>query len=335
MKVRHQFVYIIAALVALPLVGTVASAATIEVVQTFDISGMGRNTEPQKINDRGDIVGAVVDPVAGVTRGFFRGLRGHVSSTFVDPNDTGSVTQGRGINNAREICGNYTNGSDGTSHAYFLMHGVFTGFDIPDASGTLALGINNAGDFAGTVIESDGIAQDGYISLGGTITQFAIPGATATLAYQLNASNQSTGYYVDADGVTPHGYLRDSDGTLTFPIDPDGSVGTVLFGNNDSNWVVGRYTDAEGVTHGLFFMTPGEFVTFDYPGSAFTSLNGINQEGFICGRYVDASGAEHGIIAKVNPSGTNEPNKNNVLPVTALKLIQPSPERSGIGAPAL
>jgi hypothetical protein len=335
MKVRHLSVYIIAALVAAPLVGSVGSAATIEVIETFDVAGMGRNTEPQKINDRGDIVGAVVDPVAGVTRGFFRGRKGQFNSTFVEPNDTGNVTQGRGINNAREICGNYTNGSDGTSHAFFLARGVFTGFDITDASSTLALGINNAGDFSGSVVASDGVTQSGYISVGGTITQFAIPDASATLTYQLNASNQSVGYYVDADGVTLHGYLRDSDGTLTFPIDPDGSVSTILFGNNDSNWAVGRYSDAEGVTHGLFFMTPGDFVTFDFPGSAFTSLNGINQQGFICGRYVDASGSEHGFVAKVDPDGTNKPNKNNGLPVTALKLVQPSPERSGIGAPAL
>lgn len=333
MRTRHLFVYIIAALVALPLVGTAASAATIEVVETFDVSGMGRNTEPQKINDRGDIVGAVVDPVAGVTRGFFRG-RGHFSSTFVDPNDTGNLTQGRGINNARVICGNYTDGSDGTSHGYFLSHLVFTEFDLPDVSGTVPLGINNAGDFAGTFIENDGVTQDAFLSLSGMITTFAIPDAGATLAYQINASNQSTGYYVDADGVT-HGYLRDSDGTLTFPIDPDGSVGTVLFGNNDSNWVVGRYADAAGITHGLFFMTPGEFVTFDYPGSAFTSLNGINAEGFICGRYVDASGGEHGIIAKVNPNGRSEPNKTNALPVTPIKPVQPSPARSGIGVPVL
>lgn len=332
MKVRHLLVYIVAVLVALPLVGTVASAATIEVIETFDISAIGRNTEPQKINDQGDIVGAVVDPVAGVTRGFFRGRHGPSKSTFVDPNDTGNLTQGRGINNARVVIGNYTDGSDGTSHGYFLSHLVFTEFDLPDVSGTVPLGINNAGDFAGTFIENDGITQEAFLSLGGAITTFAIPDAGATLAYQVNASNQSTGYYVDADGVT-HGYLRDSDGTLTFPIDPDGSVGTVLFGNNDSNWVVGRYTDAEGITHGLFFMTPGEFVTFDFPGSAFTSLNGINARGFICGRYVDASGVEHGIIAKVNPNGTNESNKSNVVPV--LKLVQPSPERSGIGAPAL
>src|SRR5882724_13551979 len=139
MRTRHLFVYIIAALVALPLVGTAASAATIEVLETFDFPGVGQLTEPQKINDRGDIVGAVVDTASGAIQGFFRGRNGQFSG-FVEPNDTGNLTQGRGINNPREICGNYTNGSDGTSHGYFLSHGVFTEFDLPDASGTLPLG---------------------------------------------------------------------------------------------------------------------------------------------------------------------------------------------------
>ena len=334
MRVRYLLSNISAALVALPLLGSVTSAATINVIETFDISGMGRLTEPQKINDRGDIVGVVVDPVTGAARGFFRGRHGQFNNVFVEPNDTGNVTQGRGINNARVVCGNYTNGSDGTSHGFFLVRGAFTGFDIPDTSSTIPLGINDAGDFSGSVVLNDGVTQNGFVSVGGTTTQFAIPGATATLAYQVNASNQSTGYYVDVDGVT-HGYLRDSDGTLTFPIDPDGSVGTVLFGNNDSNWVVGRYTDADGITHGLFFMTPGEFVTFDFPGSAFTSLNGINAQGFICGRYVDDAGIEHGIIARVDVNGTNDPIKNSGLSVTALKPVQQTAERTGIGAPAL
>ena len=48
MKARHRFVYIIAALVGLPLVGTAASAATIEVIETFDISGMDQPT-PVKV----------------------------------------------------------------------------------------------------------------------------------------------------------------------------------------------------------------------------------------------------------------------------------------------
>jgi len=52
------------------------------------------------------------------------------------------------------------------------------------------------------------------------------------------------------------------------------------------------------VTHGLFFLPPNNFFTFDYPGSTFTSLNGINDRGIICGRYV-ASGIAHGFLARV------------------------------------
>src|SRR4030095_16873189 len=96
-----------------------------------------------------------------------------------------------------------------------------------------------------------------------------------------------------------HGYYRDANGALHFPIDPSGSVVTILFGLNDRNWVVGRYADASGVTHGLFFVPPNQFSTFDYPGSTFTSLNGINDQGLICGRYVDASGIAHGFLARV------------------------------------
>ena len=76
MKVRHLFSA--AALVALPLIGTVASAATIEVIETFDFPGAGKFTQPQKINDRGDIVGTVIDAVTGVNKGFYRGRDGQV-----------------------------------------------------------------------------------------------------------------------------------------------------------------------------------------------------------------------------------------------------------------
>jgi hypothetical protein len=92
--------------------------------------------------------------------------------------------------------------------------------------------------------------------------------------------------------------------------------------------VVGRYTDSSGVTHGLFFVPPNEFFTFDYPGSTFTSLNGINAQGFICGRYRDASGIEHGILARVtgvpraDEAGTEM--KANVSP-SLVTPLNPSP----------
>ncbi len=332
MKARHLFGYAIAALVALPLIGTVSSAATIEVIETFDFPGVGRLTQPQKINDNGDIVGTVIDAATGESRGFYRGRGGRFSGGFIEPNDTGMLTQARAINNARVICGVYGNGSDGSSHGYFLAHHIFTEYDAPGVVDTFLLGINDAGDFAGSI--SDPTFQDGFVSVGGTITAFSVPGASATIANNLNASNQTQGFYVDAADDTVHGFLRDGDGTLTFPIDPAGAVETVLFGNNDANWIVGRYTDASGITHGLFFITPGEYVTFDFPGSAFTSLNGINQQGYICGRYVDAAGGQHGFLAKVNPNGISEPNNNNALPVTPIKPLRSFPARAGIGAPA-
>jgi hypothetical protein len=333
MKSKNPLIYILAVLTTLPLVGTVAPAATIEVLQTFDFPGEGNTTLPQKISDQGVMVGTVID-VNGVTKGFFYKPRiGRFSDeAFSDPNDTGNLTQGRGINNKRHACGEYLNGSDGTFHGYVLTHPTFSNFDVIDAVDTIPLGINNVEDFVGTVVFSDG-TQPAFVSLRGSVTTFAVPGATATVAYQLNRGNQIIGYYIDPDGIT-HGYMRDGHGNLTFPIDVAGATGTILFGNNDLSWGVGRYTDASGATHGLFFITPDDILTFDYPGSTFTSLNGINKEGFIVGYYLDAVGISHGIWAKVNLDATSKPNTN--MPVAPVKPAYPSPEMLRIGAaPAL
>ena len=329
MRVRHFI--ITAALAGLPLFSNAASAASIELIETFDFPGVGKLTEPQKINDRGDIVGTVIDAATGVAKGFHRDRNGQFSGPFVEPNDTAGLTNARGINNARVICGNYTDGSDGRSHGFLLARRAFSDADIPGASETLAFGINNAGDLAGTLVASDGVTQSAFLSAGGSVTIFDVPGAAATLAYQVNNANQTAGFYFDTESVT-HGFLRASDGTLSYPIDPEGSTGTILFGNNDSNWVVGRYTDSAGMSHGLFFVTPDEFVSYDYPGATLTSFNGINAQGYITGRYVDTDGIEHGILAKVHLDGTSDP--SNILPAKVSKVVPSSPARSVIGEPA-
>jgi hypothetical protein len=300
MKPKRIFISILAVLFVFPLIGTFAQQASnsgsIEVITTFDYPGPGNSTLPQKITEKGDIVGEFIDST-GVARGFVRFSDGSFSAPIVDPNDTVGFTEGRGINNSGTVCGDY-NTSDGNSHGFFLSGGTFTGYDVPGALSTAVLGINDPGDFAGTFSDDDVIGQ-AFVSISGTLTSFSVPAATATLAYQINNSKQLVvGYYVDASGIL-HGYYRDSAGALHFPIDPSGSVGTVLFGDNNKNWVVGRYADSSGVTHGLFFTTPNNFFTFDYPGSTFTSLNGISSQGNICGRYVDASGIAHGFIARV------------------------------------
>jgi hypothetical protein len=329
MKPRHLIIKTLAVLLALPLAGHLARAATIEVLETFDYPG-ALLTQPQKINDHGVIAGVFIDASTGATEGFYRSRNGTFSGPVIDPNDDAAFTQVRGVNNRRTIVGNY-NTSDGISHGFFLSHQVFTTFDVSSVF-TVVLGINNAGDFSGSFINDQSGVQEGFVDIGGNLINFAVPVATNTLAYQINGSNEATGYYIDSvDGLT-HGYLRDSDGTLTFPIDPDGSTGTILFGNNASNWVVGRYSDASGVTHGLFFTTPGDFTTFDFPGSTFTSLNGINSKGYICGRYTDSNGIDHGFLAKVNVHDTAAPHRNKV--VVPLRPVNPKPEISRMVVPA-
>ncbi len=336
MQLKRPLTYILAVLITLPLVGAVARATTIDIFQTFDFPGEGSSTLPQKISDQTDVVGTTF-AVNGKKKAFvYKIKKQKFSPPFAAPYDTGNVTQGRGINNKRHVCGEYMSGGDGTFHGYLMISGAmntltFYQFDLASSLDTLPLGTNNIGDLAGTAIFSDG-TQPGFISLHGVVTTFAVPEATATFAYQLNTSNQVVGYYIDSNGVT-HGYKRDSAGVLTYPIDVPGSTGTLLLGNNDSNWGVGRYTDTLGLTHGLFYVTPDNILTFDYPGSAYTSLNGINKDGLICGYYLDAAGLGHGFVLRVNLTANGKANTNaGMAPV---KPAYDMPEVSGIALPAL
>ncbi len=339
MKPKHIFASILAVLFVFPLIETFAQQApnsgSIEVITTFDYPGTGNSTLPQKINERGDVVGVFIDS-SGVTRGFVRFSDGSFSDPIVDPNDTVGFTEGRGINNSRTVDGDYI-GSDGFLHSFFLSNGTFTEYDVPGVVETNLLSINDAGDFTGGFDpDGSGIFQ-AFVSVGGTLTSFSVPGALSTFAYEINNSKQLVvGYYIDSSGIL-HGYFRDASGALHFPIDPSGSTATILFGLNGRNLVVGRYADSSGVTHGVFFVPPNTFITFDYPGSTFTSLNGINDQGFICGRYVDASGIAHGFLARTR--GTLSGNEAGMLvtplnPSSPVRPLNPSPSAWGGAMPA-
>ncbi len=338
MKSKQIIISILAVLFVFPLMGTFAQQApnsgSIEVITTFDYPGAGNLTLPQKINERGDVVGEFIDS-SGVTRGFVRFSDGSFSDPIVDPNDTVGFTEGRGINNPRTVVGDYA-ASDGTIHSFFWSDGTFTEYDVPGALQTNLLGINEPGDVTGGFDDGSGVFQ-GFIDHHGTITSFSVPGAAGgTFAYEINNNKKLTvGYYIDSAGIL-HGYYRDKNGALHFPIDPPGSVATVLFGVDNKNEVVGRYADASGATHGLFFVPPDSFFTFDYPGSTFTSLNGINQQGIIVGRYADAAGIAHGFLARVR--GTPHANEASKLiaPLNQPSLaapLNPSPSAWGGAVP--
>lgn len=333
MKPKTPLVWILAVLSVLPLLGTVAPGATITVLQTFDYPFLPNATAtlPQKVSDQGVLVGTVMDSESNALGFNYKFRLGRFSAPIREPNDTGGVTQGRGINNRRHVVGEYLNGSDGTFHGYKLLFPVFAEIDVSGAIDTFPLGINNFGDVCGSVSLTGG-TQPAYITVGHTTTMFSVPEASATFAYQLNASNEIIGSYIDVNGI-PHGFKRDSLGNLTFPIDVTDAVGTFLFGNNDLNWGVGRFTDQSGFTHGLFFITSDNIQTFDYPGASFTSINGVNATGIACGYYLDEIGNAHGFIAKIDPNGTSKPASK--LPLTPVKPAYLLPQIPGFVAPAL
>src|SRR5215469_9626318 len=210
MKPKQIFISILAVLFVLPLMGTFAQQApnsgSISVITTFVYPGTVKSTQPQKINDEGDIVGTYVDSL-GVQRGFVRFSNGNFSSPIVEPNDTKNLTQARGINNSGTVCGDYI-GSDSFDHGFFLSGGAFTQYNVPGAIATVVLGINNVGDFVGGFSEGSGIFQ-AFVNLGGNVTPFNVSGASTTFANQLNRSNQVVGYYIDGSGIL-HGYSRDT-----------------------------------------------------------------------------------------------------------------------------
>ena len=140
---------------------------------------------PQKINERGDIVGEFIDS-SGVTRGFVRFSDGSFSAPIVDPNDTVGFTEGRGINNPRTVAGDYV-GSDGFVHSFLSvgrhLHRIRCSRHGPNQS---AFDKRCPAIFTGAFDpDGSGIFQ-AFIDRGGTITSFSVPGAAGTLAYEIN-----------------------------------------------------------------------------------------------------------------------------------------------------
>src|SRR5206468_1737075 len=183
-----------------------------------DYPGAGNLTLPQKINERGDVVGEFIDS-NGVTRALVRFSDGSFSDPIVDPNDTVGFTEGRGINNSRTVCGDYVI-SDGTLHSFFLSGGTFTEYDVPGAVQTNLLSINDAASFTGGFDpDGSGIFQ-AFVGRGGTLTSFSVPAALSTFDYP-------------------------------------GSTFTSLNGINDQGLICGRYVDASGIAHGILARVRG------------------------------------------------------------------------------
>lgn len=292
---KKLFGFVLIGLAVSMPVNICAQQPVIQLVTTYDYLGQGNSTIAFGINNRGDIAGDFVDS-NNIQRGYIRYRDGSFSAPLLEPNDTGNITRGLGINYFRVVTGTYFSNTDNAFHGFLFNSGIFTSYDI-NSLPTSANGINDWGHVVGT-FGAPTQANQGFLKSGGTLKTFSVPGSTDTRAIGVNNFDMIVGRYLDSGNIN-HGYIRNWNGSLIFPVDYPGATFTTLNGVNDFGLIVGLYRDGAGKEHGFLLKRPNTFVTFDYPNAAGTSLNGINDEGFISGRYTDSSGIRHALIARV------------------------------------
>src|ERR1051326_9360304 len=98
MRLKNRLVYILAILITTQLVGTVAPAATLQLLRVFDFPGHPTvlATKPQKVSDQSDIVGTVIQ-LDGTVQGFLYKIRiSRFTPTFSDPTATPTFTKAHG-----------------------------------------------------------------------------------------------------------------------------------------------------------------------------------------------------------------------------------------------
>jgi hypothetical protein len=292
MKSTQLFLHILVATLAFSSVRLFAeSSVTFELLATFDYPGF-TEIGAYKINDEGFIAGTVYNEPTNTLSGYLRSPSGHLGDPIVDPHGYPYWTGVYGLNNLNQMSGVYEGGRYPDT-GFLLSHHNFIEAQFPGSHYTQVYGLNDAGNFSGTY-ESNG-PYLAFANIDDTYTSFSVPGTTFAAAWAINNLNQCVGYYF-YDFSIPHGFFRDSDGTMTYPIDAPVVGGTNLYGLNDRGWMVGGCYDAAAGGHGVLFIPGSGVASYDYPGAMYTWFYGVNNKGQICGGYEDGDGSHAFVV---------------------------------------
>jgi uncharacterized membrane protein len=257
----------------------------------FDVPGAS-DTAPLGINDRGQIVGFLVD-ASGLLHGFLldRGV-----FTRIDVPGA-SQTTALGINDRGQLVGDFQD-SAGVFHGYLLADGLFTRIDPPDATFTEAFELNSRGQIVGVYQDAQGIFH-GYVLDKFSFTRIDVPGATGTELTSINDRGQIAGNFIDAEGFI-HQFLLD-EGVFT-RFDVPGSAPITDFDAreiiriNDRGQIAGTIPDGTSGRHG-YLVDRDAFTQIDVPGAFITEVLGINDRGQLVGAVIDTGGVAHGFLA--------------------------------------
>ena len=232
------------------------------VFTSFDPPG-STLTIPNFISPQGTIVGLYLD-AGSVSHGFI--LSGGNYTTVDFPGAAGTALTG--LNPSGEIsgfycsdpaCGETGNASTDVEHSFVLSKkgGIFTSFDPPGATGSVASTVNPSGAVVGAYdTTAEGTCFNscqGYLLYHRTFVTIDFPGGIFTFVGGNNPSGDIVGEYVDASDVG-HSYLL-SHGVYT-SFDPPGAFfASGASGINPGGVIVGIFIDSSGFEHG-YIRTP-------------------------------------------------------------------------------
>jgi uncharacterized membrane protein len=282
-------------------------------ITTFDVDVViGNGTQPEAINDAGDITGQYWAGI--VARGFLRYADGRIVTFGPDPTTRFEGLLPVSINNFDEVAGLF----DAETQSGFTRTrlGVMTGLapPYPNNLGTEATAINANGAVVGYYLNlAAGVGflahPDGYWA------EIAVPSAdpqcvNQTVPESINAAGTVAGWYTtnytNLSACPPENTglfvmspdrkftLFQAPGTilpvplygLPLPSDSEGRVSIDQVGD-----ITGSYADAVSVQHGFVRNPYGTITSFDPPEGKETYPTGINDEGAITGYYSYKAGS--------------------------------------------
>lgn len=218
------------------------------VFTSFDPPG-STSTIPSWISPQGVIVGEYSD-ASGANHGFV--LEGGKYRTIDYPKAAGTVLTSS--NPSGQLSGYWCVAAScaTTTHSFVMSKiGVFTSFDPPGATSSLADTVIPSGVVFGSYMDSDGVGH-GYKLDHDTFTTIDFPEAVFTSVGGANAEGDCVGLYVDTSG-NAHSFVL-SNGNFT-SFDPPGtgpgpSGFSQAAGINPAGVIVGFYQDSAGALHG-------------------------------------------------------------------------------------
>jgi hypothetical protein len=167
-----------------------------------DIPGKSFNTG-NDINNAGIVTGSAFD--ATFNHGVGWVWDGRAYSFFSVPGATGFGTYSSGINDRRQIVGDFED-SSGARHG-FLKEGIaFTIINVPSAHDTVPLSINAHGDIVGYYGDRSNDVRHGFILRRGRVITVDYPGVANTWITYINDVGDLAGYYQDSTGIQ-HGFI--------------------------------------------------------------------------------------------------------------------------------